>query len=133
MPILDRAMGTTIDNSTFTDVAGDQTTSYTTNNFAGTVYFLRHHVDAALDNPPLMHHSDDRFTHLPLEQVQIEVLIIDGNVTPVAIKLCYLHFDVYDSLSTCNSETNLWQFLRYRDGSREICLPFASSCCSLRF
>jgi len=95
MPLFQDANGTTINDGIFNDVAGNQTINRNTtgNQFIFNVNYDR---DIIMDNPPrgIVHNLDERtLSHLPLEQVHIDVFVVEGNVTPIKLKLrCVLTF-----------------------------------------
>jgi hypothetical protein len=112
MPFFQEATGVAADKGIFNDAAGDQTNNYTTNNNGvnGNQYIFNNYLgDIMVDNPlrGIVHNfSGPTRSHLPLEQVHIDVLVVDGNVTlPKSRLFCALN--VYNSLCPCDSETNL--------------------------
>jgi len=93
------ATHTKINNSNLTHVGGNQIYNTLTYNIT-----MGHPRGIVYDS------GDGTLCHLPLEQVDIDVFIVDGNVTLVDLTSCYI-LTLYNSLCTGISETGFFQFL----------------------
>ena len=106
------ATQTRIRSSNLTNIGGNQinNTYITVGHSRGIVYDLH----------------DGRLHYLPLEQVDINVFIVDGDVALVNMNSCWL-LTFYNSLCMCIAKTDFHQFLWLCDWSCQIRLSHSST------